>query len=165
LVLHARERRSPPSYDRLIGGMFVRHAEAADLEEWLSMRAAPWAECRREEHLAKMRDYISGACLAAFVAGHEHLEGFIETSLRPLAKACATDAVGYIEGIDDRPGCRRRGTRRALMAAAEEWAISRGCTEMASDCLLDNSDSERFHRKVGYSVVERLIHFRRSLSR
>lgn len=108
-----------------------------------------WPECRREDHLAEMRDNISGACLAAFVAGHEHLEDFLEASLRPVAEGCATDPVGYFEGIYVRPGCRRRGIGRALMAAAEEWAISRGCTEMASDCLLDNSDSEGFHREVG----------------
>jgi aminoglycoside 6'-N-acetyltransferase I len=64
-----------------------------------------------------------------------------------------------------RPECRRQGIDRALVGAAEEWAISRGCSEMASDCLLENSESEFFHRELGYSVVERLIHFRRALSR
>jgi aminoglycoside 6'-N-acetyltransferase I len=125
--------------------------------------AALWPERPREEHLAEMRDYTSGACIVAFVAGHEHLEGFVEASLRTVAEGCATSPVGYIEGIYVRPKCRRRGIGGALIAAAEGWAISRGCTEMASDCLLNNSDSERFHRDMGYSVVERLVHFRRNL--
>jgi aminoglycoside 6'-N-acetyltransferase I len=145
--------------------MFVRRYEAADYHEWLSMRAALWPDCPRHEHLAEMRDSTSDASLVAFVAGHEHLEGFVEASLREIAEGCATSPVGYIEGIYVRPGCRRRGIDRALIAAAEEWAISRGCTEMASDCLLENPESELFHRELGYSIVERLIHFRRALSR
>ena len=31
--------------------------------------------------------------------------------------------------------------------------------------LVDNSESELFHREVDYSIVERLVHFRRSISR
>jgi aminoglycoside 6'-N-acetyltransferase I len=107
--------------------------------------------------MTEMRDYACGACLVAFVAGHEHLEGFVEASLRQTAEGCATSFVGYIEGIYVRPECRRRGLGRALIAAAEEWAISRDCAEMASDCLLGDSESERFHRHVGYSLVEWFI--------
>jgi aminoglycoside 6'-N-acetyltransferase I len=145
--------------------MFFRPAEPADYPKWLPMRAALWSECPREVHLAEIRDYTSTAELVAFVAGHEHLEGFVDASLREIAEGCATSPVAYLEGIYVRPECRRQGIDRALVAAAEEWAISRGCSEMASDCLLENSESEFFHRELGYSVVERLIHFRRALSR
>lgn len=72
-------------------------------------------------------------------AGVGHLSGFIEASLRQTVGGCATSPVGYIEGIFVKPDYRRRGVGRALVAAAEEWAASRGCTEMASDCLFDTS--------------------------
>jgi aminoglycoside 6'-N-acetyltransferase I len=30
------------------------------------------------------------------------------------------------------------------------WAARNGCREMASDCLLENTDSYNFHLKIGY---------------
>jgi aminoglycoside 6'-N-acetyltransferase I len=146
--------------------MTVRPVKLSDHEQWLSLRMALWPECPADQQLAEMLSYGDfGGSQIAFVAGVGRLSGFIEASLRQTAAGCATSPVGYIEGIFVKPDYRRRGVGRALVAAAEEWAASRGCTEMASDCLFDNSASELFHRKLGYCVTERLIHFRRSLVR
>jgi aminoglycoside 6'-N-acetyltransferase I len=50
-----------------------------------------------------------------------------------------------------------------LVAAAEEWARSKGCVEMASDTEIDNQVSHTAHGRLGYEEVERLIHFRKPL--
>jgi aminoglycoside 6'-N-acetyltransferase I len=89
--------------------------------------------------------------------------GFVETALRDVAESCKTRPVGYIEGIYVCPEFRGQGVGRALVAAAERWAASLGCNEMASDCLHDNEESVLFHQRVGYEITEQLIHFRRSL--
>lgn len=146
--------------------MVVRPAEPEDHEEWLSMRSALWPEYPAAEHLAEMRAYAgAGDRQMAIVVEMGSVCGFVEASLRPSAEGCTTTPVGYLEGIYVLPGKRHRGVGRALVNAAEAWAVSRGCTEMASDCLLENLASERFHRNLGYSVTERLVHFRRALSK
>ena len=52
---------------------------------------------------------------------------------------------------------------RALVQAAEAWAIAQGCTEMGSDTWLDNEASYRAHLALGYQEAERLIHFNKRL--
>jgi aminoglycoside 6'-N-acetyltransferase I len=72
--------------------------------------------------------------------------------------------VGYLEGIwvDERH--RSGGIGRDLVAAAERWARAQGCTEMASDRLLENEASGLFHAAVGYDEAERIVCFRKSLT-
>ena len=48
------------------------------------------------------------------------------------------------------------------MRAAEDWARARGCAEMASDALIDNSESEKAHAALGFEIVDRCVHFRKS---
>jgi hypothetical protein len=54
-----------------------------------------------------------------------------------------------------------RGLGGALVAAEEDRARARGSTEMASDCVLENTVSFMAHSSLGYREVERWIHFRK----
>jgi aminoglycoside 6'-N-acetyltransferase I len=89
--------------------------------------------------------------------------GMLELSLRSCAEGCRSRPVPYVEGCYVMPGARRQGVGRALMAAAETWARARGYRELASDTLLDNRVSEQVHRALGFTEVERAIHFRKDL--
>lgn len=51
----------------------------------------------------------------------------------------------------------------AQLAACEAWAKRMGCREFASDCLLKNEDSLRFHTAVGFRQVNRIICFAKKL--
>ena len=48
----------------------------------------------------------------------------------------------------------------ALMAAGVEWARARGCTEFASDALLDNSLSHAAHKALGFVETCRIVCFK-----
>jgi aminoglycoside 6'-N-acetyltransferase I len=50
-----------------------------------------------------------------------------------------------------------------LIAAAENWARSKGCTEIASDAEWDNVGSQQAHCRLGYSEVEKIVCFRKDL--
>jgi aminoglycoside 6'-N-acetyltransferase I len=50
-----------------------------------------------------------------------------------------------------------------MMRAAEEWARSLGCKEMASDTWIDERNSLEAHEALRFEVVDRCIHFRKSL--
>jgi aminoglycoside 6'-N-acetyltransferase I len=169
----------------------IRRVEPGDWAEWLRMRTALWPDCPAEEQEREMALTLSplaplplsreagkgeggagrspagggGEGQAAFVAERPEgrLGGFIEVGLRNYADGCDTSPVGYVEGWYVDPDLRQQGVGAALVRAGEEWARAQGCTEMASDCLLDNEVSLRAHQALGYEEAERLIHFRRAL--
>lgn len=71
--------------------------------------------------------------------------------------------VGYLEGIYVMPEYRMNGVARELVAVCENWAREKGCTEFASDCEIDNTDSYKFHLKAGFSEANRIICFKKKL--
>lgn len=137
----------------------------ADLEEWLRLRIALWPEAKRSD-LERERDvYTSGAgSHAAFVARRAGggLGGFVEVSLREYAEGCETSPVGFIEGWYVDAELRGRGVGRALVRAAEAWAVAKGCTEMGSDTEGENKGSQAAHAALGYRARQ-MVSFWRTL--
>ena len=129
------------------------------------MRCAMWdvpdAENRSEveQILADPDDW------AVFVAcGPEgRCIGFLEGWLREYAEGASSSPVGYIEGWYVEENYRCKGVGALLVAAAEGWALSRGCTEMASDSQIDNVGGIRAHLHLGYREVERIVCFLKEL--
>ena len=93
----------------------------------------------------------------------DSLGGFVEVSIHPHAIGCDTRPVGYVEGWYVEPDLRTTGVGRSLLDAAESWARDRGCREMASDAIVGNDASVAAHQACGYTVTERLVHFRKRL--
>ncbi|MGL4798787.1 MAG: aminoglycoside 6'-N-acetyltransferase, partial [Cellulosilyticaceae bacterium] len=71
--------------------------------------------------------------------------------------------VGYLEGIYVDEKHRMQGMARQLLKYCEKWAREQGCAEFASDCELDNTESLRFHLKVGFIEANRMICFNKRL--
>ena len=71
--------------------------------------------------------------------------------------------VGFMEGWHVAENHRHMGIGKKLLAVAEDWARSHGCTEMASDTWIDNELSQRVHEVLGYEVVDRCVHYRKTL--
>ena len=145
----------------------IRRAVAGDRDEWVRMRAVLWPDCTLDQHCEEVDDYLREKAAVAFVAARPdgRLAGFVESTIRPQAECCDTRPVGYVEGWYVDADVRRHGVGRRLVRAAERWARGLGCTEMGSDCLLENDVSLRAHLAMGYEERERLIHFRRWLAR
>lgn len=90
--------------------------------------------------------------------------GFAELSLRhDYVSGCETSPVAFLEGIYVSPEQRRLGIAREIVATAEQWGRSRGCTEFGSDALLDNFASHRMHAALGFAEVSRVVSFRKAL--
>ncbi len=155
----------------------VRAPKAEDRDEMLRMRRALWPECPAPEHEAEIAAFLDGgggpplSCgystgdFAAFVAERPGggLCGFVEAAIRPYAEGIEPQRVGYVEGWYVDPDLRRRGIGRALVEAAEAWAVAKGCRAMASDALADNAVSIASHARLGYRAVETLVHFAKDL--
>lgn len=145
--------------------MLIRQLGRGDRGEWLRMRRLLWPEHLAQVHLAEMDQLAADPHSAVFVAVRSEggLGGFLEAGQREYAEGCDTSPVAYIEGWYVDPDLRLQGVGVQLIQAAEAWARERGLTEMASDCLIDNTVSEQAHLSLGYQEVERLIHFKKSL--
>lgn len=89
--------------------------------------------------------------------------GFLEVRLREYAEGAVSSPVGYLEGWYVEPQHRGEGIGSSLAAAGENWARSKGCTEMASDAQVDNATSIRLHHELGYAEVDRVVCFLKKL--
>lgn len=145
--------------------MHIRPIQPEDFAEWLRMRLLLWPEYSPDEHRPEMAQLHADPDAETFVAAQAdgRLSGFLEAGLRKYAEGCDSSPAGYIEGWYVDEDWRRDGIGSALVKAAERWAKSRGCQDIASDCLMDNLVSLSAHLALGYEEVERLIHFRKSL--
>jgi len=144
----------------------IRSVREEDLSEWFRLRRMLWDETDDEEHEAEMYDILdfpeAQLVLVADI-GEGKLVGFLEASIRPFVEDCHTDNVGYLEGWFVEPEYRRHGVGRALVAGAEKWARTQGCTEMASDTEVGNEQSLAAHQAFGYDISSKLIHLRKDL--
>jgi aminoglycoside 6'-N-acetyltransferase I len=148
--------------------MPIRAATAADAEPWLALRAKLWPMTPADEHRREIAQQLAeperfAALLACDESGHAI--GFAEVALRSdCVNGCETSPVAFLEGIYCEPAARRQGTARALAAAVERWAAARGCRELASDALIENSASHDFHRAIGFTPTERVVFDRKELT-
>ena len=151
---------SPPSVE-------VRSAEPRDARAWTRMRSALWPHEEPDAHAREVEQYFAGELsmpLEVLIAqGRGEPLGFAELSIRPYAEGCETDRVAYLEGWYVVPAARRTGVGKALVEAAERWALDQGCTEFASDALIDNEVSAAAHRALGFDEVECIRCFRKTL--
>lgn len=118
------------------------------------------------EQLAKDFDALipSEACAIFLLFAGNRPAGFAQCQLRrDYVEGTDSSPVGYLEGIYVLPEVRNQGCARALLAHCEQWAREQGCTEFASDCELDNSDSLAFHLKTGFMEANRIICFTKKL--
>ena len=134
---------------------------------WLSFREALWPGCPAEQHGAEMATSCANPDrFAQFVAYDDARTaiGFVEVSLRSdYVNGTESSPVAFLEGIYVVPRARLRGIARGLVARAEQWVVSVGCSEFASDARLENEPSHAMHRSLGFSETERVVYFRKAL--
>lgn len=148
----------------------VRPVTPRDAAAWLRMREALWpAEAGTpSDHPEEIARFFEGALhepMAVLLAFDETGTplGFVELSIRNYAEDCVTNRVAYLEGWYVDPAARRRGVGRALVAAAEDWGRAQGCTEFASDALIDNDVSAAAHGALGFAETVQIRCFRKDL--
>lgn len=146
--------------------MKIRPVAENDKSEWIRMRTALWPEFP-DDHPPEIHEFFdqphkSKATLVA-ECDDGSLCGFLEAGTRPYAEGCLSSPVGYIEGWWVDPKHRKQGVGAALVDAAEKWARTLGLSEMASDADISNELSHNAHRALGYTEVQRIACFRKSL--
>jgi aminoglycoside 6'-N-acetyltransferase I len=122
------------------------------------MRRVLWEDCLDEQQVRAMEEILVSDSEEVFVAERTGGGqcGFVEVAVRPWAIGCLARPIGYIEGWFVDENARRQAIGRALVGAAENWARSKGCRQMASDADLGNTVSHQAHGALGYEETTRL---------
>ena len=83
---------------------------------------------------------------------------FLSLSLRSdYVEGTNSRLTGYVEGLYVRPEFRRKGIAGKMIKHAKRWSEEFGCTELASDCTIDNEASQAFHKEMGFKETNRIV--------
>ena len=145
--------------------MLVRPARDEDRAAWQQMRAALWPD--DDDLEASIAAYFAASdpdvvTLIAFDL-EQNPVGFAEIGTRGYAEGCETSPVAFLEGWYVIPEARGAGAGRALVAAAEDWARSKGLRELGSDTELHNESAIQVHKALGFEETERIVCFLKRL--
>lgn len=145
----------------------IKPCTSVEQAGWLQLRMALWP-ADRAEHLQEMQELCAQpGRYAQFIAysGLGEPQGLVEVALRSdYVNGTASSPVGFLEGLYVDPAFRKQGIAAMLVQTAERWVGNQGCTEMASDALLENTASHAMHRALGFVETERVVYFRKLLS-
>ncbi|WP_046156017.1 aminoglycoside 6'-N-acetyltransferase [Chromobacterium vaccinii] len=140
---------------------------ASHPDAWLALRAALWPHCPRGRHQEEIDAQSADVrrCAAFLVQdGQGEAVGLIELALRgDYVNGTRSSPVAFVEGLYVAPEHRRAGMAALLLAAAKDWAIRRGCAELASDTGLDNQVSQHAHLALDFEETERVVFYRMAL--
>ncbi|UKE71300.1 aminoglycoside 6'-N-acetyltransferase [Xanthomonas cerealis] len=91
--------------------------------------------------------------------------GFADVTLRQdYVNGTDSSPVGFLEGWYVVPEWRGRGVGRALLREVQDWTRAQGCSELASDALLDDAAAQAAHHACGFEESERVVYFRMPLA-
>lgn len=133
-----------------------------DFNKWLELTLKLWSEASVEEMQIIWTAILYSPDKTAYLVrmNDGRAIAFMNLSLRNDYVAGANQSpVAYVEGIYVEKEHQKQGIGTALIQYAEQWAQEQGCIELASDALLDNVASYKFHTKVGFQEVERVVAF------
>lgn len=143
----------------------IKRAGIQDSKIVAELAALLWPENEINDLEKEMIDYIISDNGAVFVYFSEDIPvGFAQCSIRnDYVEGTESSPVGYLEGIFVKAEYRKRGIGKKLIIQCEEWAKRKGCSEFASDCELNNAESLKFHLRLGFEEVNRIICFKKNL--
>ena len=138
----------------------IRAQTPADFTWAGVLAAALWPHHTAQEMKEDLesRDRAQNVVLVAYAG--ERAIGFAHVGLRhDYVQGADSSPVGYLEGIYVDVAYRMHGVARRLVDAGCVWAKECGCTQFASDCELENVDSERMHKALGFEEAGRIVCF------
>ncbi|MGH1365187.1 MAG: aminoglycoside 6'-N-acetyltransferase [Calditrichia bacterium] len=140
--------------------------EHQHLDIWYRLAAKLWPDEDEEGDLPEtLADELAKPNVFAFLAqADQQFIGFVYLTLRAdYVEGCSDSPTGFIEGLYLEPEYCGKGFGRELVQLAEQVARDKGCTEMGSNALIDNTASQAFHKAVGFAEVVRTVSFIKSI--
>ncbi len=134
------------------------HDGVTEMSPRLCIGVAAWRDSSRVA--AAVRGWIDMALASAGADGHavfvakfdERIVGIVTVEERPHWSG--GDADGYVGELVTAEDMEGRGVGRALMAAAEQWAVERGLRHLTLETGAGNSRARTFYQHLGYAEEE-----------
>ena len=147
----------------------IRRAQASDLKEVVRLRIALLREHADNPVYGRLREDAAERALEVFGAQlrlEDQITFLAERGSTAIGIMRCVDTLGspllypprygYISSVYVVPAERRHGVLRALFAAAEEWCLARGLTELRLHNAPENPLSSSAWTALGFEVVEHL---------
>ena len=143
----------------------IRRANQEDAFLVAQLAAQLWTSQTTEEFKEEFDVLLDRSDAAVFLClAEDKPVGFAQSQLRyDYVEGTESSPVGYLEGVFVDEEYRNQGYAAKLLVACEQWAKDKGCTEFASDCELDNTQSLAFHLRCGFQEANRIICFTKKL--
>lgn len=143
----------------------IKQADIEDSKIVAELAILLWPDNEINALEKELVEYITLNKGAIFICFDEtNPVGFAQCNLRnDYVEGTESSPVGYLEGIFVKIEHRKRGIAKKLLAQCEYWAKGQGCSEFASDCELNNTDSLKFHLQLGFEEANRIICFKKKL--
>jgi len=142
--------------------MEINRITQDDLKDWHKLALRLWPTHSADEMAKILSDILESARQEGFIVRDDAGQAiaFMNLSMRyDYVPGAKNSPVAYIEGIYVEEEYRRQGIATRLIYYAEQWATERQCTELASDALIENTDSQHVHKQLGFREVERVVAF------
>lgn len=143
----------------------TRKATKRDVKVIAKLAIQMWSSHTIDELTEEFETIIESTNSAIFVlCVNEQMVGFAQCQLRhDYVEGTDSSPVGYLEGVFVEEAYRRQGCAKKLLAECEKWAKEKGCSEFASDCEVENTNSFEFHMAMGFEEANRIICFKKQL--
>ena len=143
----------------------IKKAKVSDAYVLADLAIRMWQDNDLEDLCDEFQELVQkddAVCFITYV--NEKPVAFAQCQLRyDYVEGTDSSPVGYLEGIFVLEEYRKSGYAAELLQACEDWARKKGCTEFASDCELNNTESLKFHMVLGFEEANRIICFRKDL--
>jgi aminoglycoside 6'-N-acetyltransferase I len=145
----------------------TRPVTPEDTDAWCQLRAKLWAS--HQHHSYDISHYFDQPepeqmALLAFSSTVTDIPiGFIEVSLHNDPPSTGNPPIASVEGWYVADFMRHAGAGKTLLQAAEAWATKQGCSQITSECDLNNLTSASAHRSCGFVESRRSISFSKKL--
>ena len=141
--------------------MGITKADMSNVKEWTNLAVNLFPDTTFEEELAFHKEALASKKEMGFLYQKDNqYMGFMNLSIRSdYVNGADTSPVVFIEALYVLPDYRQLGIGKELIEYAQAFAKEKEITQLASDCLIDNHASERFHKSCGFIEKERVICF------
>ncbi len=143
----------------------IQQAKQQDALTAATLALLLWPNHTVEELSESMTQVLKEDHAAIFLAyDDDKAIGFAQCQLRTdYVEGTDSSPVGYLKGLFVMESYRQQGYARQLVVHCEQWAKHMGCSEFASDCEWDNTESLQVHVQLGFTEANRIICFTKKL--